>query len=149
VSATTKSLMEKFHGKLFSIQNSLESFEEELIQLVAQKLPAKDALIFSSQLERLNSVYREFDEEKNELSVYFHWKYFGRNRLDYPMKWEENKKEKLLAKISVTYNEKQHIEASFFVVLGVFFFIKFASNTENFTPPSPNYEVDSLEIFEV
>jgi hypothetical protein len=36
-----------------------------------------------------------------------------------------------------------------YVVLGCFFYIEYRSNCEEFRPPSPDFEVTSVEVFEM
>lgn len=146
---TNKSFIEKMHGAIFSGKNAFDSFETSIIQAVIEKMDLEDANILRSQLALLNSTHRDYDEDKKKLVVYFYWKYFGKPRTDFPLKWEASEKERKLARVHIAYGDELSITADLFVVLGCFFYIEFSSNKEEFRPPSPNFVIKDVEVFKV
>lgn len=145
--ATKLSPFERAHQKIFGRARVFDQFELDIIKHVIEKLDPSDAEILKSQVDLINAVYRSEDDERSVLEVYYYWKYCFRSRLDFPLKWPVDRKERLLARVKISYAEQMHIEAELFVVLGVFFFIRFRSSTEEYRPYSPHYVFDSIEIF--
>lgn len=146
---TNKSFIEKMHNAIFSGKNAFDSFETSIIQAAIEKMDLEDANILRAQFALLNSTRRDYDEDKKKLVVYFYWKYFGKPRTDFPLKWEASEKERKLARVHVAYGDELSITADLFVVLGCFFYIEFSSNKEEFRPPSPNFVIKDVEVFKV
>lgn len=144
---TNRSFIEKMHNAIFSGKNAFDSFETSIVQAVIEKMDLEDANILRAQLALLNSTHRDYDEDKKKLVVYFYWKYFGKPRTDFPLKWEASEKERKLARVHVAYGDDLSITADLFVVLGCFFYIEFSSNKEEFRPPSPNFAIKDIEVF--
>lgn len=146
---TNKSFIEKMHHAIFSGKNAFDSFGTSIVQAVIDKMDLEDANILRSQLALLNSTHRDYDEDKKKLVVYFYWKYFGKPRTEFPLKWEASEKERKLARVHIAYGGELSITADLFVVLGCFFYIEFSSNKEEFRPPSPNFVIKDVEVFKV
>jgi hypothetical protein len=105
------SLVEKLHHAVTTWVSEIDSFDVAVIRAAADRMKEADAKILRAQLNLLNSTYREFDNEAKVVTVYFYWKYFGKSRLDYPQKWPEQKKEKLLASVHISYDDRINIKA--------------------------------------
>lgn len=146
---TNRSFIEKMHRTIFSRKNAFDSFETLIIQSVIDQLDLDDAHILRAQVDLLNSTRRDYDEDKKKLVVYFYWKYFGKPRTDFPLKWEASEKERKLARVHIAYGNDISITTDLFVVLGCFFYIEFSSNKEEFRPPSPNFVIKDVEVFKV
>lgn len=143
------SILERLHHAVMTWVSEIDSFDVAIIKAVADRMKEADAKILRSQLALFNATYREYDEEAKSLTVYFYWKYFGKSRLDFPIKWLEQKKEKLLARAHISYDGRIRIQADLYVVLGCFFYIEYRSNCDEFRPPSPDYEITSIDVFDI
>lgn len=150
MSATANlSSLERLHQNFFGHRRVFDQFEIDIISRVIEKLETKDAEILKSQVDLINSVYRNEADEGGGAEVYYYWKYCFRSRLDFPLKWPEHREEKVLARVNISYENRMHVVAELFVVLGVFFFIRFTSDTEEYRPYSPHYVFDQVETFSV
>jgi hypothetical protein len=150
VNATTKlSVLERLHQRIFGNGHVFDQFELDIINRVVERLGHDDAEILKSQVSLINAVYRNESDEGGGAEVYFYWKYCFRSRLDFPLKWPEARDEKILARVNISYEGRMHIVAELFVVLGVFFFIRFKSDTEEYRPYSPHYVIEGIETFKI
>jgi hypothetical protein len=143
------SVIERMHKTVFASSRPFDDFELAIIGELRKKLDVRSQEILSSQLELINSNYRDYDDEKKILTIYYYWNFFGKSRNDFPIKWRESEKERRLAIVEVIDNEEQFFTAELFVVLGRFFFIKLSSNCEELSPISPDYKFKHVEVFDV
>ncbi len=133
--------------KKFIFGDVPDSLERSLFNEMCKKLSENNEGIVRSQMNLYNSVYRDYDEEKEVLTAHFYKNSWGKSTSNYPLKFTVEE-EFCLCEMKLDIGNNNRLNVSFICVKGIVFMLKIKSNSDVFSPITPSFKLLEISVHE-